>query len=285
MSLSDKLFVASQYLVPQHGLSRMAGLLAENRNPAVKNAFTRWFVKQFGVNLQEAQRESVDDYVCFNDFFTRELKPGVRNLTAQPGEILCPVDGAVSEAGSIEFGRLIQAKGRSYSLTDLLGGDPERATPFLGGLFSTIYLSPKDYHRIHMPVDGDLREMVFVPGKLFSVNPTTANSVSNLFARNERVVCIFDSAHGPFAMVLVGAMIVASVETVWAGRVAPQGGDVRSTRYEPGTVTLKAGQEMGRFHLGSTVVLVFPEKTAAWTDLMTAGRGVRLGEIAGHYRG
>lgn len=284
MSLKNRLFITGQYLAPQHTISRLAGRLAESKTPAIKNNFIRWFIRQYGVNMQEAARESVEQYENFNDFFTRELKPGVRNTSARPGQLISPVDGAVSEAGKIEYGRLIQAKGHSYSLIDLLGGDLELAQPFLGGEFNTIYLSPKDYHRIHMPITGELRSMIYVPGKLFSVNQTTANNVSNLFARNERVVCIFDTAAGPMAMVLVGAMIVASVETVWAGLVAPQRtGGVRKVSYEPGKVVINTGEEMGRFHLGSTVILTFAENRVEWAAGVQAGAPMELGQIIGKY--
>jgi phosphatidylserine decarboxylase len=283
MSFKDRLFVISQHLAPQHAISRLAGQLADARMPAFKNSFIRWFIRQYGVNMQEAARESVEMYESFNDFFTRELKPGIRNTTARSGELICPVDGTVSEAGAIEYGRLIQAKNQSYSLINLLGGDLENAQPFLGGEFNTIYLSPKDYHRIHMPITGELKSMVYVPGQLFSVNQVTAQNVSNLFARNERVVCFFDTAAGPLAMVLVGAMIVASVETTWAGLVAPQRSGVRKVTYEPGKVVIKAGEEMGRFHLGSTVIMVFAENRMSWAPRVKAGVPVQLGQIIGKY--
>ncbi len=283
MSIKDRLFVASQHLAPQHAISRLAGRLAEARLPSFKNRLIRWFIRQFGVNMQEAARESVEMYENFNDFFTRELKPGIRNTLARPGELISPVDGAVSEAGKIEYGRLMQAKGHSYSLIDLLGGDLEIAQPFLGGDFNTIYLSPRDYHRIHMPIDGELKTMLYVPGRLFSVNQATAGTVSNLFARNERVVCLFDTPAGPLAMVLVGAMIVASVATVWAGLVAPQTSGVRKIHYDAGKVVLRAGAEMGRFHLGSTVILVFGEQRIQWASGVKAGTPLQLGQIIGSY--
>lgn len=283
MSLKDRLFITSQHLAPQHGISRAAGLLAESRNPVVKNAFIRWFIKRYGVNMQEAGRETPSEYASFNDFFTRELKPGLRNLTAAPGDLISPVDGRVSEAGTITSGQLIQAKGQNYSLVDLLGGDPRHAEPFQGGTFATIYLAPWDYHRIHMPIDATLTEMVYVPGQLFSVNPVTAANVSNLFARNERVVCFFDTPAGPMSMVLVGAMIVASVETTWAGVVAPQASERQAWQYGKGEIHFKAGDEMGRFRLGSTVILTFAEGRNTWNPQIQAGEPLRLGQSIARY--
>ena len=214
MPIKDQLFLASQYLAPHHLVSRLFGYASDCREPAVKNWMISRFVQRYGVDMSEAEQEDALAYDCFNDFFTRALKDGARPLDDEPGSVLCPADGAISQMGAIEHGRIFQAKGHSYGLADLLGGDAERAAPFQGGEFATIYLSPRDYHRVHMPVAGTLREMVHVPGRLFSVNPLTARNVPRLFARNERVVCIFDTEHGPMALVLVGAMIVASIETV-----------------------------------------------------------------------
>ncbi len=281
MSLFDRLFVASQYVTPQHALSKAAGSLADCKKPAIKNAFIKWFIDRYGVNMDEALKGSAEDYEDFNDFFTRELKEGVRPLQGGPKKIISPVDGCVPQAGSIEYGRIFQAKGHSFSLIELLGGDLQRAQPFIGGEFATIYLSPKDYHRIHMPVAGELQQMVYIPGDLFSVNPVTADSVPRLFARNERVVCLFSTAYGPMAMTLVGAMIVASVETVWAGRVKGHGKTVRTFNYTPGEVKLAQGEEMGRFHLGSTVVLTFPENTLQWNSAIAPEAAVRLGQHVG----
>lgn len=281
MSLKDKLFVSSQYLAPQHAISRMAGKLAESRQPLIRQRFIEWFIQRYGVNMQEAAKENASDYETFNDFFTRALKPGMRNTTVAEGTFISPVDGCISETGAIDGDRLLQAKGQTYSLTDLLGGDPAAATPFENGHFATIYLAPKDYHRIHMPLAGKLTRMVYVPGQLFSVNPVTAQNVSRLFARNERVVCFFETEAGPMAMVLVGAMIVASVSTVWAGRVAPNRGGIQTTDYPAGQVSLEGGAEMGRFHLGSTVVLAFGNNKTEWDPSLKAGQVVRLGEQFG----
>ena len=207
MPIKDQIFLASQYLAPHHLVSRFFGVASDCREPAVKNWMISRFVRKYGVDMREAQQEDALAYDCFNDFFTRALKPDARPLDEEPGGVLCPADGAISQMGAIEHGRIFQAKGHSYGLADLLGGDTDRAAPFQGGEFATIYLSPKDYHRVHMPVAGTLREMIHVPGRLFSVNPLTARNVPRLFARNERVVCIFDTEHGPMAVVLVGAMI------------------------------------------------------------------------------
>ena len=213
--MRERLFIISQYLLPQHLLSRLAGGLANCTWNWVKNPFITWFVKRYQVDMSEAAEENPTAYACFNDFFTRALKDGARPL-ADGDEVLCPADGAISQLGRIEHGRIFQAKGQSFSVLELLGGNPEHAALFQGGEFATVYLSPRDYHRVHMPLGGTLTDMIYVPGKLFSVNQSTAENVPELFARNERVVCLFDTPVGPMAVVLVGAMIVASVETVWA---------------------------------------------------------------------
>lgn len=274
----DNLFVLSQYMIPQHGLSRTAGLLAETKVPVIKNAFIEWFIDKYQVDMSEAEHESAKDYANFNEFFTRPLKSGARAIDNTEAAIISPVDGAVSQLGAIEHGRVFQAKGQSFSLTELLGGNIERAKPFLGGNFTTIYLSPKDYHRIHMPITGTLKEMIYIPGKLFSVNPVTTEKVSALFARNERVVAIFDTELGPMAMVLVGAMIVASIETVWAGLVAPKRGGIQVHNYEAKNITINKGEEMGRFKLGSTVVMAFPQNAMDWETLLNPEDSVRLGQ-------
>lgn len=284
MNLND-LFVYSQYLTPQHLLSRAAGKIAECEVPSMKNAVIDWFIKQYGVNMSEAQIESSAGFRHFNDFFTRELKSGAREIDPNPKAIVSPVDGAISQIGAIKQGQVFQAKGQSFSIVELLGGDTERAQPFIGGDFATIYLSPKDYHRIHMPITGTVREMVYIPGKLFSVNPVTAEKVPRLFARNERVAVIFDTALGPMAMVLVGAMIVASIETVWAGLVAPIRRQVNSICYgdTPDTITLEKGVEMGRFKLGSTVILAFPPDASQFVADLKAESVVRMGQTFGAF--
>jgi phosphatidylserine decarboxylase len=281
-SLKDKLFIASQYLVPQHLLSRGIGALAATEIDWIKNPLIRAFIKQFDVNMSEAQRQNAEDFRCFNDFFTRELQQGARPLASGDNMILSPADGAVSQLGPIENGRIFQAKGQDYSLIELLGGDSDRAAPFMGGQFSTIYLSPKDYHRVHMPVTGTLREMIYVPGDLFSVNQTTAENVPRLFSRNERVVAIFDTELGQMAMVLVGAMIVAAVETIWHGLVTPPKRELRVTSYpSPEPITIEKGEEMGRFLLGSTVVLCFEKDKMHWQETLEAGSPLRMGESVG----
>ena len=279
----DKLFVLSQYVTPQLAVSRLAGRLADSEStPALKNRVIKWFIGRYGVNMSEAAEPDFTAYPTFNAFFTRALKPGARTIDPAPETLTSPVDGAISQIGQISTDRVFQAKGQSFSLTELLGGDDERAEPFREGEFATIYLSPKDYHRIHMPMAATLKEMVYVPGKLFSVNPVTAENVPNLFARNERVACLFDTEAGPMAMVLVGAMIVGSVETTWAGVVAPNSGKVAQWQYRgDDAVQFEKGQEMGRFRLGSTVVLVMPKGAVKWQPNQVAEKTVQLGEAFG----
>ncbi len=276
---TDKLFIATQHLLPQHLLSRCVGWLAGCEVSWIKNPLIRAFIKQYDVNMAEAKRQTAEEFSCFNDFFTRELLPDARTVALEDNVITSPADGAVSQLGPIKGGRVFQAKGQDYSLVELLGGDEERAQPFQEGEFATIYLSPKDYHRVHMPITGTLREMIYVPGDLFSVNQTTAENVPRLFARNERVVAIFDTARGPMAMVLVGAMIVAAIETVWHGLVTPPKREKRVARYGiPENITIEKGDEMGRFLLGSTVILCFPKDTMHWLETQTAGTPLRMGE-------
>ncbi|MBO9353858.1 phosphatidylserine decarboxylase [Bordetella petrii] len=282
MLFKDQLFLASQYAAPHHLVSRLMGLAADCRTPAIKNWMISRFVRRYGVDMSEAQLQDPLAYDTFNQFFTRKLKPGARPLDTEPDAVLCPADGAISQLGPIEHGRIFQAKGHSYSLTTLLGGEPARAEPFMGGDFATIYLSPRDYHRVHMPCAGTLREMVHIPGRLFSVNPLTAGHVPELFARNERVACLFDTEHGPMAMVLVGAMIVASIETVWAGLVTPHKRLVRAQRYDEAArapIHLDRGAEMGLFKLGSTVIVLFGPNRVRWTDTPSVRGPVRMGEL------
>ena len=281
--MKNKLFIAFQYIVPQHLLSRVVGYLAATKIGWIKNPLIRAFVKKFDVNMAEAQRQIAEEFTCFNDFFTRELIEGARTIEGDDKTIASPADGAISQLGPIKDGRIFQAKGQDYSLTELLGGDAQRAEPFMGGEFATIYLSPKDYHRVHMPVTGTLREMVYVPGDLFSVNQVTAENVPRLFSRNERVVAIFDTEQGPMAMVLVGAMIVAAVETIWHGRVAPPLRELRVSEYGvPQNITIEKGEEMGRFLLGSTVVLCFGKDAMSWNSALTATTPLRMGQDIGN---
>lgn len=274
----DSLFVASQYLTPHHALSRLTGWLAESEFGPIRDTFIRRFARHFDVDLSEAERSELSEYRNFNDFFTRALKPGVRPMPDAPDTLACPVDGAVSQAGRIESGRLFQAKGRDFTAAELLGGDTEQAKRFQDGQFATLYLSPKDYHRIHMPCDGTLVRTTFVPGRLFSVNTVTAERVPRLFARNERLVCEFDTDRGRMILVLVGAMIVASIETTWAGVVAPYQRDIIQHRYDEPSLHLKRGEEMGRFRLGSTVIMLFEKDAIEWSDAITPGAPVRLGQ-------
>ncbi len=281
----DKLFVTLQYLIPQHGLSRLVGMLARSEVPWIKTTFISLFMKRFGIDLSEAQIEDPDRFETFNAFFTRALKPEARPLEASDAaDIACPADGAVSQLGAIRANQVFQAKGHDYSLYDLLGGDSALASEFTNGQFATIYLSPRDYHRVHMPVTGTLRETRYVPGDLFSVNEATANGVPNLFARNERLVCIFDTEHGPAAVILVGAMIVAGIETVFSGQVTPLPKQVVTTDYQrTAPITLEKGDELGRFLLGSTVVLLFPEGKARFESDLKAGSLVRVKGKLGQY--
>ena len=279
--MSDRLAVLPQYLMPKGALTRLAGRVAGWQGGAGSTALIRRFVARYRVDMAEAAEPRVEAYASFNDFFTRALKPGARPLAA--ADLVCPVDGAISQFGAIRQGQVFQAKGHAYSATALVGGDAALAAPFADGHFATLYLSPRDYHRIHMPCAGTLRRMLHVPGALFSVNPTTARGVSGLFARNERVVCLFDDAQGrPFVLVLVGATIVGSMATVWHGQVnPPRTGVLRDWRYDDAKVTLAQGAEMGRFLLGSTVVLLFPAGPLAFKAAWAPGGAVRMGQAMG----
>ena len=272
----DTTFIILQYLLPQHLLSRLVGKLAECRLPWLKNLLIRRFITQYKVDMSEAVESAPEAYANFNAFFTRALKDGARPIADAP--VVCPADGAISQLGEINRGRIFQAKGQDYSLQTLLGDDKALTAEFDGGSFATIYLSPRDYHRVHMPVDGTLRSMTYVPGKLFSVNTTTAENVRSLFARNERAICVFDTEFGPMAMILVGAMIVAGIETVWDGQVAPPPRQLTTRSYPQEAPTLKKGEEMGRFKLGSTVILLFGKDKIDWLDKFEALTPTRLGE-------
>ncbi len=273
-------FVALQYILPKQLLTSAAGAFARAELGGLTTGAIRWFANRYRVNLAEAERSDPAQYRTFNEFFTRPLRAGVRPLAQ--ADFVCPVDGAVSVTGALEGDRLIQAKGHTYATTALLGGDAERAARFAGGSFATIYLSPRDYHRIHMPVAGRLTRMVHVPGALFSVNPETVRGVPGLFARNERVVCHFETAFGPFVLVLVGATIVGSMATSWHGVVnPPRPGVVRAWDYPlegDGAVALTQGDELGRFLLGSTVVMLFPKPGVRFGDDWQPGRATRMGE-------
>lgn len=284
--MKEKLFVLMQYLIPQHLLSRAAGWVAQSQTPWIKNTFIEWFVKRYNVDMSLAQEENPLAYACFNDFFTRALKPGARPIDPDAASIVLPADGAISQLGDIADGRIFQAKGQGYTTLELLGGDAVLAGEFAGGTFATVYLSPRDYHRVHMPYGGKLRKMVAIPGDLFSVNDATAKGVPRLFSRNERVAAIFDTDIGPMAVVMVGAMIVAGIETVWAGEVAPIKRQIQTTDYvaTPATeIELAKGAEMGRFKLGSTAIVLFAKGRVTWDDQLRAGSptvmGQRMGQI------
>jgi len=273
-----QLFALMQYLIPQHLLSRVVGWFAQSEFPIIKDTFIKWFAKRYDVNMSEALQEDLSSYKSFNEFFTRPLKDGARPLAEGDDTLVSPADGAVSQLGKIKLGRVFQAKGRDYSVAELLGGDAERAAPFVNGDFMTVYLSPKDYHRVHMPFAGTLKETVYVPGDLFSVNPATTENVDALFARNERLVCIFETEFGPMAMVLVGAMIVAGIETVWSGQVTPLPKQPQAQQYTGEAIRLEKGAEMGRFKLGSTVVMCFPENAIEFAEALKAESALRMGQ-------
>lgn len=285
MNVKEALTTLPQYILPHHPLSRLMGVFTESQNRLWKNFFIRRIIHHYGVNMDEALQPDIDAYACFNDFFTRELKPEARPLTAQSDAIASPADGTISQIGDIEQGQIFQAKGKSYSASDLLGGDAARAAPFVDGKFTTIYLSPRDYHRLHMPLTGTLREMVHIPGRLFSVNPATVNSVPGLFARNERVACIFDTEAGPMALVLVGAIFVASIATVWHGTVTPPTSkSIQTWRYQDDAPLLQRGEEMGRFLMGSTIIVLFAKDKTTWDAGLNAGGQVQLRQKIGSIR-
>lgn len=273
-------FIALQHLVPQHALTRLAGRLAASQVPWLRDPMIRRFAAAYNVDMTEAAR-GFGEFASFNDFFTRELKPGARPLADAGCFILSPADGAVSQLGPIRDGRIIQAKGRDYSVAELLGGQGGDAHRFDGGQFITIYLSPRDYHRVHMPAAGALQSTVYLPGKLFSVNPGTAAGVDRLFARNERLACLFDGPDGMFASVMVGAMIVAGIDTVWPHRFRDHESAPLREDFAGGRHSLRAGDEMGRFYLGSTVVLLFEPGRIAWRDDLLPGAKLRMGEAIG----
>lgn len=277
--MSDRLQVLPQYLMPKRVMTLLAGKLASARLGAVTTGTIRRFVARYGVNMAEAAEGDITKYATFNDFFTRALKVDARPLAHAP--LVCPVDGAISQFGRIAGDQIFQAKGHFFSTTALVGGDAQLAGKFKDGAFANLYLSPRDYHRIHMPCEGRLTRMIHVPGELFSVNPVTARGVPGLFARNERVVCVFEGERGPWVMVLVGATIVGSMATVWHGQVnPPRPGNLREWSYAGQNIVLKQGDEMGRFLLGSTVVMLFPKDwPVAFNPAWKPAGAVRLGEL------
>lgn len=279
--VSDRLKILIQHLLPKRHLTGLAGRVARAESALFTPRLIRWFARHYGVDMREAANSDLGSYKSFNDFFTRPLRDGVRPLAGV--NFVCPVDGAISQFGAINDGRIFQAKGHRFTATELVGGEATLAEPFLRGNFANLYLSPKDYHRLHMPCDGVLARMIYVPGALYSVNPVTARGVPNLFARNERVVCVFDSPeHGRFVMILVGATIVGSMATVWHGVVNPKRtGHIAEWSYAPDDVALKQGDEMGRFLLGSTIVMLFEPGRIAFNPDWAPERPVRLGEAMG----
>lgn len=279
--MSDRLAVLPQYLIPKQALTVCAGKVASARAGKLTTSLIRWFVGKYQVNMDEAANPDIAGYASFNEFFTRPLRADARPQASS--DFISPVDGAISQFGPIQKDQIFQAKGHSYSSTALVGGDAELASQFQDGNFATLYLSPRDYHRIHMPCDGRLTRMIYVPGALFSVNPTTARGVPGLFARNERVVCVFESTFGSFVLTLVGATIVGSMATSWHGVVnPPRSSTVREWHYDDQPINLKKGEEMGKFLLGSTVVMLFPRNTLDFNPEWVSAKPVRMGEMMGN---
>lgn len=279
MTFKEALTTLPQYILPHHFLSSIMSKFTHSEIKGWKNLMIRQIINIYGVNMSEAKEQNIENFASFNHFFTRELKEGARPIVKSSIAVACPADGAVSQAGLIQQGSIFQAKGKSFTAVDLLGGDQERAQPFANGHFTTIYLSPKDYHRMHMPVAGELKEMIHVPGRLFSVNGATTHSVSGLFARNERVVCIFETKYGPMALVLVGAIFVSSIETTWHGVVTPPSiKSVRKWEYKDNEVLIEKGIEMGRFNMGSTIIVLFGKDRVKWDKEFVSGKTVKLGE-------
>jgi len=273
--------VAFQYIMPQLYLTQLAGWFAQQKWGAVTHFVIKAFAKKYNVDMSEAKKENFSDYESFNQFFIRELKDNARKINENPTALCLPADGRVSQIGHIDDERLLQAKGHFFSLSDLLAGDEELVNTFKNGEFATIYLSPRDYHRVHMPCDATLRKMIYVPGDLFSVNPFLAEHVPNLFARNERVICVFDTVFGPMVQILVGATITASMSTVWAGVInPPRTGEVKVWTYQgDSAIKLTKGQEMGAFQLGSTVINLFPANSVTLAEHLEVDVPVRMGEI------
>ncbi|MFC0308842.1 archaetidylserine decarboxylase [Gallibacterium trehalosifermentans] len=283
----DKLKVAFHYVLPQLWVTRAAGWLAEKQWGVVTHTIIRLFIKKYRINMQEALYSDVKDYASFNQFFIRPLRDGVRPINQDPNALCLPADGRVSQLGAIDEGRLIQAKGHYFSLTDLLAGDAELSATFKNGQFITTYLSPKDYHRVHMPCAGTLRKMIYVPGELYSVNPFLAEHIPHLFSRNERVICLFETEFGPMVQILVGATITASMSTVWAGVInPPRPSEIQTWHYpakgESGEIHLEKGQEMGAFRLGSTVINIFAENQVEFATYLYQDTAVRVGELLAH---
>jgi len=283
--IAETLFVGLQYLLPHHFLSSLMYRITRVQWPGFKDLLIRQVIRLYNVDMEGALESDAKKYRSFNDFFTRALKPDTRPVAEAEEAIASPADGTLSQAGDIEDAYLFQAKGHDYSLLELLGGDIEWSRRFDEGSFATIYLSPRDYHRVHMPFSGTLKKMIHVPGRLFSVNDTTTRQVPNLFARNERVVSLFETEAGPMAVILVGAIFVSSIETVWAGTITPASQQVRTWGYPPEQPTepvlLEKGEEMGRFNMGSTVILLFGKDAMDWMEELSPGQAVYVGEQIG----
>lgn len=284
MSIYARYSTKIQSLLPQHLLSRFAGWMARCQFPPLKNYLIRWFIRRYPVDLSQAVRESPGDYVNFSSFFTRQLKPEYRPIATAQNGLVSPVDGVVSQVGAIASGRIFQAKGFDFDLLNLVGNLSETACLFEQGRFATLYLAPKDYHRVHMPLAGKLVSMTYVPGRLFSVNPQTVAQVPGLFSRNERLICVFNTARGPLAIIFVGAMLVASIHTTWAGLVSPsKTGKLYTVNYSEGEVSLEKGQEVGYFTLGSTVILL-TKSNLTWNDDLDCEKSVQMGELLGRFK-
>lgn len=280
-----QLQILPQYIVPQHGLSRFIGSLINIKNNKIKNWAIDKFIERYKVNMADAIETNPHNYSDFNSFFTRHLRPETRPIIAGDKTLACPCDGQLSEFGHINDKTILQAKHHDYSVKELLGGSEKLASQFINGEFATFYLAPKDYHRVHIPLTGKLTEMIYVPGKLFSVNLKTADHVPNLFARNERVICLFDTAAGPCAVILVGAMIVASIHTVWQGEIAPSRNSQIQTWFynDPHkNIELNKGDELGHFQLGSTVIILFGNNAMRWSESLAVGQSVKMGQLIGN---
>ncbi len=282
MKIRKRFFLIGQYLAPHYLISKIFGYFANSQNPIIRNWMISRFIRKYNVNLIEAKIEDPKNYKSFNAFFTRALKAKARIIDDDPNCVTCPADGIISQFGKIDCGYIFEAKGHKYNITELLGGNLERSKPFFGGDFFTIYIAPENYHRIHMPVSGILKEMVYIPGQLFSVNPFTAQYVPNLFARNKRIVCLFRTEFGLMAIILIGAMLVSSIETVWAGTVIPPRDIIHSTHYDisnsDSKIQLKKGEEMGRFQLGSTVIVLFEPNKIYWKKNYSISDPVYMGK-------
>ena len=284
--MGKHIFVTFQYIIPQHFISKLIGKLANSKNPRLKNFLISYFLKFYEINMEEALEQDISKFDTFNAFFIRRLKPEKRSICKKEQSIVCPVDGEISQIGSIKENKVFQAKGRTFDLFKFLGGDENLCEEFQNGSFSTIYLSPKDYHRVHVPFSGTLRSMCYIPGKLFSVNHATVDSVDNLFDKNERLVTIFDTTNGPMAIILVGAMIVAGIHAVWYEKDFKGQRKIKKINYPKSgakSVTLQKGEELGHFELGSTVVICFPDGKMKWEKQLKSGSDVQMGQMLGTF--